>query len=107
VGYLRLVVAFSALRMNVWCHWWIEFLIAAKMDTMNGYFWSDLRPGDGQEIEFFELPDVWHRGTYYDGGLDVIVEWHDGDEWEIEEYGPSLFPKWRKLNITNMPPEPL
>lgn len=57
---------------------------------------SASRPDDGQRIEV-QFPDgVWRKATYYDDGIDGIIEDEDGETTEIEEYGHEML--WRPLS---------
>jgi hypothetical protein len=52
---------------------------------------------DGQEIEAFSAPlNKWLSATYWDDGMDGLVEWPDGDLGEIEEYGRDVITRWRE-----------
>ncbi len=56
---------------------------------------TEERPSEGQEIEVRFPSGEWLKATFYNDGIDGIVEDEDGDITEIEEHGQEM--AWRTV----------
>lgn len=60
---------------------------------MTEYTFDEKRPNDGQTIEVMYPTGFWDTATYWEDGVDGIVEDGEGEMCEIEEYGKEM--RWR------------
>ena len=66
------------------------------MANDEGYAWDEKRPTDGQPILAFSVRlGEWLEGTYFEDGIDGIIEWAEGGPCEIEEYGIHTITRWK------------
>jgi len=67
--------------------------ILVKLKVWPEKRFDEARPADGQAIEALFPDGKWYTGTYFDDGLDGVVESED-NVTEIEEY-PEMM--WRPI----------
>lgn len=68
-------------------------IIARPCPTGNSF--DETRPADGEKIEAFFMNGKWYKVTYYEDGIDGILEDEDGMVTELEEYGKDMV--WRPI----------